>query len=269
MESIRTLNQMKKVSLSKEHPWRQPWKVWIVLPAYNEAQNLGDLLERIDASMADARMEYEVIVVDDGSKDKTAEVAARYAKSIPVRVEQHPKNQGLGNTIRDGLYIASQECGPRDIVVAMDADNTQTPGLILGMVRVIQEGSDVTIASRYQNGSLVLGVPFLRRVLSSVASALFRVVFPIPGVKDYTCGFRAYRGEVLKSAFDQFGKQFIDQTGFQCMVDILLKLRQMNLVFREVPLILRYDLKKGDSKMRVFQTISNTLKLMVRRRLGK
>ncbi len=268
MPSARTLNLDKKTAKTDAHPWRQPYKVWVVLPAYNEEQNLGELLESIDASMSDARIPYEVLVIDDGSKDRTAEVAEQYSKSIPVRVVRHAKNQGLGNTIRDGLLLASQECGARDIVVAMDADNTQTPGLIFNMVRVIREGSDVTIASRYQSGSLVRGVPLFRRLLSSLASVLFRVVFPIPGVKDYTCGYRAYRGAVLKSAFEQFGTKFIDQTGFQCMVDILLKLRRMDVVFREVPLILRYDFKKGNSKMQVFRTINNTLSLMVKRRFG-
>jgi dolichol-phosphate mannosyltransferase len=266
MERARSL---KGKTEKNAYPWRQPWKTWIVLPAFNEEQNLGPLFERIDTAMHDAGMSYEILVVDDGSKDKTAEICHEYAKVLPIRVERHQKNQGLGNTIRDGLFLASRECGPSDIVIVMDADNTHAPGLIFSMIRVIQEGSDVTIASRYQNGSLIMGVSLFRRMLSSVASLLFRVVFPIPGVKDYTCGYRAYRGTVLKSAFDNFGQAFIDQTGFQSMVDILLKLRTMDLVFREVPMILRYDFKKGSSKMRVFRTIYSTLTLMVQRRLGK
>jgi len=250
-------------------PWRRPaTKVFVVLPAYNEQENLGTLLERIDRSMFENRLDYEVIVVDDGSGDETLAVARRYAEDMPVRIERHEVNQGLGATIRDGLKAAAEACGDEDIVVAMDADNTHTPGLIRSMVELVREGNDVVIASRYQRGALVCGVPFHRRVLSSGAGLLFRVVFPIRGVRDYTCGFRAYRGTVLKRAFQVYGDGFVSESGFQCMVDILLKLRRMNCIFREVPMILRYDLKGGASKMKVGRTIVRTLALMLRRRFG-
>jgi dolichol-phosphate mannosyltransferase len=97
---------------------------------------------------------------------------------------------------------------------------------------------------------------------------LFRIVFPIRGVKDYTCGYRAYRPLLLKAAFDRWGDGFVSEAGFQCMVDILLKLHKMGTICREVPLVLRYDLKGGVSKMRVGSTILRTLGLMFRRRFG-
>ena len=250
-------------------PWRRPpGRVIMVLPAYNEEENLGALLERGDEAFRDAGIDYQVIVVDDGSKDRTAEIAQHYAKSMPVRLERHVVNQGLGATIRDGLRAAAESCGDKDIVVAMDADNTQTPALIRRMVRAIEEGNDVVIASRYQVGSYVRGVPFHRVLLSIGASWIFRLTFPIHGVRDYTCGFRAYRGAVLKEAFARYGDQFVSEQGFQCMVDILLKLRAMGVIFAEVPLVLRYDLKGGASKMNVTRTVFRTLGLLARRRIG-
>ncbi len=251
-------------------PWpRARGRVLIVLPAYNEQENLGALLQQIDQAMHDDGLAYHVIVVDDGSSDQTAQVAQKYAAHMPIQIESHAKNQGLGATIRDGLRVATTLCGDRDIVVAMDADNTHTPGLIRSMTRLIQEGNDVVIASRYQRGSYIRGVPAHRNLLSFGARCLFQLTFPIKGVRDYTSGYRAYRGQVLRKAFDQYGDQFINQEGFQCMVDILLKLRTMDVIFREVPLILRYDLKGGVSKMNVGRTISRTLLLMLRRRLGR
>jgi dolichol-phosphate mannosyltransferase len=213
-------------------------------------------------------MPYTVLVVDDGSRDRTLEVAEDHARHMPVRVVRHEVNQGLGATIRDGLRAAAETCTDWDIVVAMDADNTHTPWLIRAMTRQVKEGNDVVIASRYQPGAEVRGVPLPRVFLSWVASWLFRVVFPIRGVRDYTCGYRAYRGSVLKAAFAQYGERFIDQDGFQCMVDILLKLRAMDLVFGEVPMVLRYDYKQGASKMKVLRTVWRTLGLLVRRKLG-
>jgi dolichol-phosphate mannosyltransferase len=108
-----------------------------------------------------------------------------------------------------------------------------------------------------------------RRFASRAASLLMRALFPTPGVSDYTCGYRAYRAEALQQAYGQYGDTLVDQDGFQCMVDILLKLRKLPLIFGEVPLILRYDLKRGQSKMRMMKTSVNTLALLWRRKLGK
>ncbi len=157
----------------------------------------------------------------------------------------------------------------RDIIVTMDADDTHTPGLVLRMVRMIGEGHDVVIASRYRSGTRTIGVQLYRRLLSYGGSLLFKLFFPIRGVKDYTCGYRAYRAAVLQEAIQQFGKNFLDQEGFHCMIDILLKLYRMNLVFGEVPMVLRYDLKEGESKMNVRRTIVNTLQLIIKRRFNK
>jgi dolichol-phosphate mannosyltransferase len=151
----------------------------------------------------------------------------------------------------------------------MDADDTHAPGLILRMVRMITEGHDVVIASRYRPGARTVGVPWPRRLLSRAGSLLFRVFLPIDGVRDFTCGYRAYRAEVIQRALAEHGARLVDQDGFQCMVDLLLKLRGRGLVFGEVPVVLRYDLKQGASKMKVARTAASTLALLVRRRLSR
>lgn len=241
-----------------------------MLPAYNEAEALPPLFAAIDESMFDAGLAASVVVIDDGSKDGTSEVASRAAAEhgLTLLLERHPVNLGLGMTLRDGLIKAAGAADPRDLIVTLDADCSQPPALIPRLVTVAREGHDVVIASRYQPGSQVRGVPFSRRLLSFWASLLFRLVFPIPGVRDYTCGFRCYRAKLIQDVLREHGTAFFDQQGFQCMVDILLKLRREDLVFGEVPLVLRYDLKPGASKMRVAATIWNTLVLMVRRRVG-
>lgn len=244
-----------------------PSKVFVVLPAFNEEENLGPLLDSVREAMSAERLSYEVIVVDDGSRDRTVEVAQSRAADMPLRVERHEVNQGLGWTIRDGLRAASSGCEDDDIVIAMDADNTHPPGLMGSMVRLIREGNEVVIASRYQPGARVVGVPRFRRFLSWGAGTLFRAVFPIPGVKDYTCGYRAYRGRLLKGAFARYGDQLVSEGGFQCMVEILLKLHRLGAICREVPLVLRYDRKGGVSKMNVGRTVRRTLGLLVRQRL--
>lgn len=247
---------------------RRKRTVHVVLPAYNEAACIGRLLEHIEDDLGDVGQPYMVTVVDDGSADETAAIVRALSRRLPVTLLQHEKNQGLGATLRDGLVHAANHAGPRDILVTMDADDTHTPGLILRMTRMITEGHDVVIASRFRPGSRTIGVPPHRRALSYFGALLLRVVFPIRGVKDFTCGYRAYRAAVIHEAFEKYGDQFLDQDGFQCMVDILLKLRRMPIIFGEVPFILRYDIKSGASKMDVGRTITRTLGLMARRRFG-
>jgi dolichol-phosphate mannosyltransferase len=243
--------------------------VWIVLPAFNEARALRPLLDRIDESMTDEALRYQVLVVDDGSTDDTYQIAVDASARLPLMVERHATNQGLGATVRDGILAVCEKGGERDILITLDADNTHTPGLIARMVRMIREGHHVVIASRYQPGSRVRGVPLPRRILSRGASLLMRILFPIRGVRDYTCGFRAYDLGALKTVVEKGGPGFFDQDGFQVMVDILLKLRrEPDLIFGEVPLILRYDQKEGESKMDIAATVRKTLRLIVRQRVG-
>jgi dolichol-phosphate mannosyltransferase len=248
---------------------RPKYKVYIVLPAFNEEPRIGSLLDRIDEAMFEAALDYEIIVVDDGSTDATEDIVRDRAARHPISLIRHPRNLGLGAAIRDGLLDATPRAAGDDVIVTMDADDTHTPWLILRMVRMLREGHDVVIASRYQPGSRSVGVPLLRRALSWGGSLLFRLILPIGGVQDYTCGFRAYRADVLQQAVAHYGKDFIDQDGFQVMVDILLKLRRMHLIFGEVPFILRYDYKQGATKMNVPVTIRKTLALLFRGRFSR
>ncbi|MDA8746387.1 glycosyltransferase [Rubripirellula amarantea] len=246
----------------------RPSKVFMALPAYNEEEALPELLERIGEAFADSNIPYEVIVVDDGSKDDTAKIVSQMSFQMPIHLVQHQVNQGLGVTIRDGLREAVDRCGARDIIVTMDADNTHPPGLIERMVQQIHEGCDVVIASRFQPGARVVGVPVERHFLSIGARALFTLLFPTKGVRDYTSGYRAYKASVIQQAFAEHGDNFVGETGFSCMADILLKLRKQGVLFGEAPLRLRYDQKGGASKMQVFRTIWLTLKLLGRHRTG-
>lgn len=243
--------------------------VHIVLPAYNEAARIGRLLDGIDEAMREAALGYRVIVVDDGSRDETARIVQEHAARMPITLQRHSVNRGLGTTIRDGLAAAAGAAEARDIIVTMDADDTHTPGLILRMVRLVGEGHDVVIASRYQPGARTVGVPLSRRLLSWAGSRLLCALFPTPGVRDFTCGYRAYRAQVIQEILAQDGARFLAQDGFQCMVDILLTLRRRHVIVGEVPMVLRYDRKEGGTKMRVGRTIIQTLGLALKRRLGR
>jgi dolichol-phosphate mannosyltransferase len=243
--------------------------VIVVLPAYNEAEGLPQLLSRLrDVSVGHFGASLSVVVVDDGSADGTAE-RARQAQGLSVRVVAHAHNRGLAEAIRSGLLAAMEQAADDDVIVTMDADDTHAPGLISRMTMLIEEGNDVVVASRFAPGGRTVGVPWSRRVLSRGVSTLFRLIHPIRGVRDYTCGYRAYRARLLRQAFDRWGEDFISEAGFTCMVDILLKLHRLGAVVTEAPLVLHYERKSGKSKMDVRRTILQTLSLLVRRRLGR
>lgn len=244
-------------------------RIIVALPAYNEEANVGILLNRIHQTLAEARLPHSIVVVDDGSRDRTPEILRSCALSMPLIVETHSVNQGLGGALRDALKRAAGGAAPGDVIITMDSDETHSPGLILSMLQRVDEGCDVVVASRFQPGARVEGLAMHRVCISWVAGLLFRALFPTPGLRDYTCGFRAYRAEALQLAYARYGDSLVDQPGFQCMADVLLKMRRLPLVFGEVPLLLRYDLKQGRSKMRLMKTSLATLRLVWRRRIGQ
>jgi len=244
-------------------------KIWIVLPAYNEEEALPPLLDSLHGALTEEKMDYSIVIVNDGSRDRTGELIENFAKTFPIVPIHNDGNKGLAETIRRGLIEAVNRSKNSDVIITMDADNTHPAGLIFRMSRLLKEGNDVVIASRYREGSHIKGVSYHRRFLSFGASILFRVFFPIRGVRDYTCGYRAYRASALKKLIERHGESFVSERGFSCMVDILLRLREGDLVFTEVPMVLRYDQKAGESKMDVMQTVFDTLKLLIRRRFSR
>ncbi len=242
--------------------------VRIVLPAFNEAGNIAGLINSIAHAMEDEWFSYCIVVVDDGSTDETFQVADSFRQTLPLSILRHQSNQGLGATLRDGLIYTLKSLEDDDIVITMDADATHSPGLILQMTRKIREGHDLVIASRFRPGSRTYGVPIIRRFLSVAACVALRLAFPFSGVRDFTCGFRAYRGGALKMVAGHYGDKLVDTEGFQCMVDILLKFHRLDMIIGEVPMVLRYDLKSGASKMRVWSTAWGTLGQLIKHRRG-
>jgi dolichol-phosphate mannosyltransferase len=241
----------------------------VVLPAYNEAVALPRLLKRIHEAASSMPQPCRVLVVDDGSTDDTAKQAqAGNQPDLPVTVVRHGNNRGLHAAIDTGLREATAMCGPDDWVVTMDADDTHPPRLIPRMIAEGAGGADVVIASRFQPGAIWHGRSADRVLFSNAVSWMFRTAWPMTGVRDYTCGFRAYRASLLQRARDRWGNALVSEPSFACMPDLLWKLHVLRPVIREVPLELHYDRKPGASKMQVGRTIRRTLVLLVKRRLG-
>jgi dolichol-phosphate mannosyltransferase len=235
--------------------------VWVVLPAYNEEENLPGLLRQLEALRG---IPLRVVVVDDGSTDGTKAVVEGWSGQLHPVLVCHPRNLGLGRAIDTGLRYVLDRAGPRDVLVTLDADGSHLPAQIPDLVAAVERGADLAIASRYRPGARVEGVPLVRRFLSFGARLLLTALFPIPGVRDYTCGFRAYRAGLLRSALDRYGDRLVESQGFAVMAELLLKLRPLRPSVQEIPIVLRYDLKRGRSKLPPLRTVRQYLHMVVR-----
>lgn len=226
-----------------------------VLPAYDEAGNISDLLDKIAKTMAQIERPYEVVVVDDGSTDETPAILKHKASEMPLTILTHPQNRGLGNAIRTGMLYAIEEMPHDSVVFAMDSDNSHDPKHSSSMLRALSEGADLAIASRFTPGGEEIGVKFHRLLMSRLARGVFTLLFRVPGVRDYTCSFRAYRMELLRRAREAYGDSLMTSEGFPIMAELLVKLAALGPTVAEVPLTLRYDLKKGRSKLAIARTM--------------
>ncbi|MHA2356726.1 MAG: glycosyltransferase, partial [Candidatus Thorarchaeota archaeon] len=223
--------------------------VYFLLPAYNEEENLPDLFTAI----ADAMTNYHVVLVNDGSQDQTGKIAREYAEKMPMTVLDHDENKGLGGALKTGIFHIVEKGQEGAAVVTMDSDLTHDPQMVPSMVRELDSGFDVIVASRYAPGGEQRNLPLSRTILSWGINILIRMKGST--VKDNTSGFRCIRLSALKRAVEKFGDEFINTREFTSTVLILLRLLKVGVKTKEVPIVLDYGLKRGASKMNVGRTI--------------
>lgn len=239
----------------------------VVLPAYNEQDNLESLVENWQQYRMILKKEYnlnlKIFIINDGSKDNTGSIGEKLEYNYDnVTLLNHISNKGLGEAVKTGLSHIVKNCTACVFACIMDCDNTHDPKYILDMIIKEKEtGADVTIASRYQKGSKVKGVSSFRLFTSEGARFVYSSILGVKNVRDYTCGYRLYKTEMLSKAFKRFGDSLISEKGFTCMAELLYKLYCCGAVFTEIPFELRYDFKKGASKMKVVKTALDSVKL--------
>lgn len=226
--------------------------IYVLLPAYNEEKSLDQLIPKLGETLSKHYNDrYRIIICNDGSKDQTKQKIEYYQQTYPIVLVEHKINRGLGETSRDLFEKASELAAPEDVIVRLDCDDTHEPEFIPRMVRKLEEGYDVVIASRFQPGGGQKGISAYRAFISRCANIFMKVFFPIKGMQEYSCGFRAYRAAKIQEAIVFFGNNFIQLKGlgFTCTLEKLIKLRILGARFAEVPFMLRYDQKQSSSKM--------------------
>lgn len=236
-------------------PVPTPPKVYIVVPAYNEEEGLPRVLDEIHAVLEEARLDHHFIVVNDGSRDRTREVAEEYATRLSVEVINHPTNLNVGAVFRNGLTRAAEQAAANDVILTTEGDNTCDPAIFTRMIRLIRRGRDAVAATRYDKGGRIEGFPPMRRLYSWGINWMLRIMYPIRGISDYSIFMRAYRADLIRRSIAFYGEDWIESPGFVSNAEILIKARALGPRCASVPMYYRYGVKAGGSKLNVRRTI--------------
>ena len=235
--------------------------VYVLLPAYNEEEGLEKLLSRIERICRTYAIKTQMLIVNDGSVDHTRAVIRSFGE-IPITVIDFPKNRGIAGVFSAGFKWVLARAGDDDFCVTLDADNTHNPYVMLDVLNKLVEGNDLVIASRFQPGGGVVGVPLYRRLMSDTVSLLLQRVVKLSNVRDYSTFYRGYRLSLMRKGFEVFGDRLIEGQGFSAMAGLLIKLGQLTDRIAEVPLRIRYDLKEGSSGLPILKTMRGYVRLL-------
>lgn len=193
---------------------------------YNEQSNARSCIVAIDTFLGSLDVAYGIIAVDDGSTDSTFAELSRLAAEIPrLRIVRHEANAGYGAANRTG-FAATIAAG-FDYAVVMDADGTQRPEFIEGFFPAMRASIDFIKATRYSRDSRVEGVDVRRKAISWVGNRFAGIVLRIP-ISDFTNGFRAIRGDLLK-------RLVTHDRGFSMLLEEVVCARNLGASFAEVP----------------------------------
>ncbi|MFZ0667294.1 MAG: polyprenol monophosphomannose synthase [Acidimicrobiales bacterium] len=213
-------------------------KVLVVLPTYNEADNI----ERILSAVRDALPEAGILVVDDGSPDGTAEIAERMGEKVGgVEILRRTAKEGLGSAYKAGFRWGLDR--DWDAFVEMDSDFSHDPAALPELVAPLQRDVDLSVGSRYVPGGKIPNWSLSRRLLSRGGNIYADVLLGL-GVKDSTAGFRAYRAEILRKI--DLGSVRAEGYGFQ--IEMVRQVVGHGGKVAEVPISFT-DRVSGESKM--------------------
>jgi dolichyl-phosphate beta-glucosyltransferase len=203
----------------------------VVIPAYNEAARLPRTLDRVNDYLGRRETPYEIVVVDDGSRDGTAEVA-RAGGGPFLTLLAGEGNRGKGHAVRRGMLAAR---GERRLMT--DADLSTPIEDLPRLEAALDLGDDIAIGSRAIAGANVLvHQPFYREAMGRVFNQLVRLI-ALPGLYDTQCGFKLFTAAAAEAAF---GPSLLD--GFSFDVEALYVARRRGLRIAEVPVTWRNDL---------------------------
>jgi dolichol-phosphate mannosyltransferase len=211
---------------------------WVILPTYNEAENLERIVESVLEQLPSSR---RVLIVDDNSPDGTGAIADQLAASDEsVAVLHRPRKEGLGPAYLAAFHVALEEGADR--IIEMDADFSHDPAYLPILIEATED-ADLAIGSRYVPGGGITEWGPMRRFISRGGSAYARLALGLP-VRDLTGGFKCYRRIVLES----INLETIEARGYAFQVETTYRAIRAGFRVVEIPITFR-DRADGTSKM--------------------
>lgn len=224
----------------------------IIIPTYNEARRLPQTLIDIDFRLQNANFTYEIIVVDDGSKDATIEVAEKFSKMIKnLRFIENEKNKGKGGVVKQGMLQAKGH-----VRLFTDADNSTSIDQFNKMIDYFKQGYQVVIGSRDIKGAkLEPAQAFYKRWLGNIGNLIIQILV-LPGLKDTQCGFKAFSEEAAQRIFPLIK---INRWAFD--IEVLALAKALGYKIKEIPVIWKNDLESKVKLSAYLQVLAEVVKI--------
>jgi dolichol-phosphate mannosyltransferase len=216
-------------------------RAWLILPTYNEAENLERMVHAVLPRLGEDGVTPTILVVDDGSPDGSGQIADRLASEMPeVRVLHRAQKEGLGRAYLAGFATAL--ANDADLVLQMDCDFSHDPADLPRLVAAAQ-AADVVLGSRYVPGGGVENWALRRRIQSRGGCAYARLILGVP-VRDLTGGFKCWR----RTALDALDFDGVNANGYGFQIEMTYRAIRAGLSVTEVPIVFR-ERREGQSKM--------------------
>lgn len=228
--------------------------VWLILPTYNEAENIGPIVAAAVQRLSECSREHTVLIVDDNSPDGTGDAADVLATNYTsVQVLHRKGKEGLGRAYLAGFDVALK--GGAELVLEMDADFSHDPRDIPRLVRAASTECDLAIGSRYVPGGGVRDWTLLRKLISRGGGIYARTLLGVD-VQDLTGGFKCFRRETLEAiALDK-----VVSNGYGFQIELTYRAIRAGKTVQEVPIYFT-ERRAGESKMSPHIAIEAALKV--------
>jgi dolichyl-phosphate beta-glucosyltransferase len=224
----------------------------VIIPAYNEAKRLPLTLIDVDKHLSEQEYSYEILVVNDGSTDATAEIVERFKPLIEnLKILNLATNRGKGAAVRQGMLAAKGNWA-----VFMDADNSTSIIEFNKMMPYFDEGYEVVIGSRAVRGAKLNPAQPIHKQIAGKLGNLFIQLLLLRGIRDTQCGFKCFSEEAAKRIFS-LGK--IDRWG--CDVESLALARALGYKIKEMPVYWVNDRRSHVNILSYFQVLIETVKI--------